>query len=751
MEVFRVNIIDFFRSFFPFQLIVAHLKHNLLGIVTWLLFFLIISGRLGGRFGLPILFFSPEYLGKVSYWSFGLLGFGFGGLTMAFNTYSYSKLGKRFPFLIFVKRPFLRFCKNNAIIPVVFFSFYLINMINYQWTEEYASAWKVFFYSLSFIGGIVLFVAFSLSYFFPIFNRFRLINLVTDDDGSYPFQAVYRKQEGKWYSRIFAKTDRRYLYFGRGFKMYLSRPIDHIDDTIVQKVLARNRINTSLFELLTVLLFIGISLFPDYSIFELPASMSIVLLVTLIFMLYSVLQTWFRKWTPFLFGCVILAMNYLSTNTQYFSYRNYAYGLNYDSSKKPAYSLPMIEQCAQQETDKSTSESYRNYIRLLENWKEQTGEARPKLVIVNSSGGGLRSTLWTFGVLQKLDQEFNGKLKKNIHLYTGASGGMIGANYFRELCLRAEKGEIQSIYSKEYSEKLGKDMLNKLAFSASTRDLFLRIQNFEYGGYEYPKDRGQAFEDQLHANTDYVMDHTLGYYAEYEQKAQIPLMIVTPTIVNDGRRLLISSQSLGFLTAPSNTGHFLSKTYENIDYQTFFKDLDPQNIRFSTVLRSSATFPFVTPMVTLPTTPEVQLMDAGIRDNYGGKITMEILFHLQEWIKENTSGVIILQLRDTKKILDNTTYRQVSLINKLMLPFANMYSNFPKTQDFDQDQLFKLGVAELTFPVDVVNFNLREKVNDQISLSWHLSTQEKNKIKQAFYSELNQQAFQQLKALIEKK
>ena len=130
---------------------------------------------------------------------------------------------------------------------------------------------------------------------------------------------------------------------------------------------------------------------------------------------------------------------------------------------------------------------------------------------------------------------------------------------------------------------------------------------------------------------------------------------------------------------------------------------------------------------------------------------MEILFHLQDWIKENTSGVIILQLRDTKKILDNTTYRQVSLINKLMLPFANMYSNFPKTQDFDQDQLFKLGVADLTFPVDVVNFNLREKVNDQISLSWHLSTQEKNKIKQAFYSELNQQAFQQLKKLIEKK
>lgn len=751
MEIFRVNIVDFFRSFFPLQLVVSHFKYNLAGVLAWLLFFLIVTGNVGARFGLPILFFSPEYLGKVSYVSFGLLGFGFGGLMMAFNTYSYSKLGRRFPFLIFVRRPFLRFCKNNSVIPLSFFILYLVKMIGYQWREEYASVWTVIYYSSSFIIGIILFVAFSLLYFFPISQRFRLVNLVTDEDGSYPFQAVFRKSEGNWYHRIFARTDQRYLYFGRGFKMFLSRPVAHIDDKIVQKVLMRNRINTSLFELMTVILFVGLSFFPDYKVFELPAAMSIVLLVTLVFMLYSVMQTWFRRWTPILFLLLIFGMNFLSKHSEYFSYRNYAYGLDYAASKSPNYSIQAIEQNAFNESDKNVSESYKNYIRLLENWKKTTGESRPKLIMINSSGGGLRSALWTFGVLQKLDQEFNGKLKKNIHLYTGASGGMIGAAYFRELCLRSANNEIKSIYSNEYYEKLGQDMLNKLAFSASTRDLFMRIQNFEYGGYEYPKDRGQAFEEQLHANTDYLMDHTLGYYAAYEQSAKIPLMVITPTIVNDGRRLIISSQSLCFLTAnPSSLGA-LSKTNENIDYQTFFSNVNPQNTRFSSVLRSSATFPFVTPMVTLPTIPEVQLMDAGIRDNYGGKITMELLYHIQDWIKENTSGVIILQIRDTKKVLDNTTYRQVSLIDKFTLPFANMYSNFPKTQDFDQEQLFKIGTEQLPYQVDVINFNLREKVNDQISLSWHLSTQEKNKIQQAFYSELNQQAFRQLKRLMEKK
>lgn len=751
MEVYRFSILEFGRSFFPFQLMISHFKHNLVGLFTWFLFFLIISGQIGSKFGVQMLFYSPEYLGRVSFWSFMLLGFGFGALLMAFNSYSYSKIGKRFPFLTFLKQPFYRFCINNALIPLVFVAYYLFKMIHHQWVEEFATVKTVLIYSCSFLGGLLLFVFFSLTLFFPLFNRIRLINFVPDKDGMYPFETLYRKKEGNWYNSSIAKADRRFLYFGLGFRVYLSRPVDHIDDAIVQKVLNRNRINTTFFELITVVLFVSVSLLADNKVFEMPAGMSIILLVTLLFMLYSVLQTWMRKWTPLVFILMICFMNYLSVNTSYFSYRNYAYGLDYQRPDRPEYSITMIAKCAQLESDKASSASYENYIELLDNWKKQTGVVKPKMVIVNSSGGGLRSALWTFGLLQKFDQEFNGQFKKYIHMYTGASGGMIGANYFRELCLRDQLGEIDNLYSKKYMDNLGKDMLNKLTFSASTRDLFLRVQTFKYGGHIYSKDRGQAFEEQLHANTDYFMDHTLGYYKQFEKDAIIPTMIITPTIINDGRRLLISAQSLGFLTAPANTGHFLSKSYENIDYQTYFKDMDPQSIRFSSVLRSSATFPFITPMVTLPTTPEVQLMDAGIRDNYGGKISMELLFHMKDWIKNNTSGVIILQLRDTKKILDNTTYQQVSLLNKFTLPFSNMYNNFPKTQDFDQDQLFKFGISELDFTVDVINFNLRERVNEQISLSWQLSTKEKNKIQQAFYSELNQQAFAQLKMLMLKK
>lgn len=750
MEKFGINLIRFFRSFFPFQLVFSHLKYNTIGIFAWLIFFLIITDNLGSQFGFPILFYSPEYLGKTSFWSFAILGFGFGGLMMAFNTYSYSKLGKRFPFLVFIKRPFIRFCKNNSIIPLSFFVLYLINMARFQWREEYASSFNILTYSISFIIGIIIFVSISFIIFFPFTKRLKRLGVVVDEDSFYSFKAAIPEKKDKWYSRIFAKTEQRYLYYGRGFKINLSRPISHIDDSIVQKVLVRNRINTSFFEILTVIFFISVSLLADRTFFEIPAAMSIVLLVTLIFMVYSMLQKWFRKWVLFIVVIAIIMMNSFSKHTDYFSFKNFAYGLNYDSHKKPRYSLKNIELNAIRDISKESSTSFQNYINILENWKKGTGEDKPKLIIVNSSGGGLRSSLWTFEILQKLDQSFNGEFKKKIHIYTGASGGMIGASYFRELCLREKKGEIKNIYSIQYFNQMGMDMLNRLAFSASTRDMFLRVQKFKYGGYSYPRDRGYAFEEQLHANTQHKMDHTLGYYSEYEKNADIPLMIITPTIVNDGRRMLFSSQSLSFLSIPSSYGGIYSKTNENIDYLSFFKNINPQNIRFSSVLRASSTFPFVTPMVTLPTIPEVQLMDAGIRDNYGVKITMEIIYNISKWIEENTSGVIILKLRDTKEVLENTTYHQVSLINKLTLPFGNMYSNFPRTQDFDQDELLKMGSKSFTFPFDIISFNLRENVNDKISLSWHLSLQEKNRIKKAFYSKSNQKSYDRLKNLLNK-
>ena len=291
-------------------------------------------------------------------------------------------------------------------------------------------------------------------------------------------------------------------------------------------------------------------------------------------------------------------------------------------------------------------------------------------------------------------------------------------------------------------------MLNKLSFTASTNDIFVRYQTLEYNGHEYTKDRGHAFEEQLLNNTNQALRHHLGYYAPFERSGKIPTIIFSPTIINDGRRLLIASQNINFLTADHRNNSKMIESNENIDIHSLLKHQDVQQLRFTTVLRANATFPFVMPMVTLPTSPEVQLMDAGLRDNYGGKTMMEFLFTMKDWIKENTSGVIVVQIRDTKKVLDNESYSQISFIDKLTLPFGNMYKNFPRVQDFDQEELIKLSTQAINFPLDLISFNLREKSKDRISLSWHLTQSEKNKIEQAFKSVRNQESLKKLKLIL---
>ncbi len=71
----NISIFQFFRSFFPVQILIGHVKHNLLALFYWFILLLITTDNLGSAFGIPYLFFSPEYLGEVSSIAFFLIGF----------------------------------------------------------------------------------------------------------------------------------------------------------------------------------------------------------------------------------------------------------------------------------------------------------------------------------------------------------------------------------------------------------------------------------------------------------------------------------------------------------------------------------------------------------------------------------------------------------------------------------------------------------------------------------------------------
>jgi hypothetical protein len=730
------NLLSFIRALFPIQLVFSHLKHNFISIFIWGVLFAFINDALGSAFGVPYLFLSPEYLATISFESFLLLGFALGGFIMGFNTYSYIRLGPLYPFLITLNRPFFKFCVNNALIPLIFITNYLVNMVNFQIQEEYATLSSSLLYCIAFLLGIALFMTLSWLFFF----RMIKYDPYTVDSGK-PFKTV-TYQNSKWYDIFRKQHENPSIYIGRKFRLKVSRSSKHFDRELVSTIFAKNRISASLYEVLTILIFFGLGFFNEYEIFEVPAATSIVLLFTICLMLYSALHAWLRNWFyPVLIG-VLIGMNFLSERTDMFHYTSFAYGLDYSPSKTSEYNVSRIRAISNDTI--LNSRSYNQYLKTLDNWRIATGRAKPKLIVVNTSGGGSRSALWTTLVLHELDQRTKQNFSRHTQLITGASGGMVGAAYYRENRLRALLGLPAHTTDVAMKSEIGSDILNQLSFMASTNDIFVRYQSVHYKGLRYTKDRGYGFEQQLLENTGGILNHSLGHYTKHEKNGIIPTLIFTPTIINDGRRLFIGAQELNFLASGSHLGNYVSNVHENVDIRSLLEKQNIDDMRFSTVLRASATFPFVMPMITLPTSPSTQLMDAGIRDNYGTKTTMLFLHTFKDWIKANTSGVIIVEIRDTRKFYEDEVFQDVSFLDKLTLPFGNMYKNFPRVQSYNQEELEKLGMKALDFPLKTVVFNLMQQKDDRISLSWHLTSAEKLKIEQALTYSSNQSGFETL-------
>jgi hypothetical protein len=60
----------------------------------------------------------------------------------------------------------------------------------------------------------------------------------------------------------------------------------------------------------------------------------------------------------------------------------------------------------------------------------------------------------------------------------------------------------------------------------------------------------------------------------------------------------------------------------------------------------SATFPYASPAADLPAEPRRRVVDAGYYDNYGVGLATAWVYHYRDWLRRNTSGVVLIQIRD---------------------------------------------------------------------------------------------------------
>ena len=732
-----MNIKDRLKIFwlsFPVQLVIMHVKKSQLLLVYWLILFACVTQNFGNRFGIPYLFLDPEYMGKVSWLAFFIIGICLGVFIMAYNISSYMLNSFRFPFLACLYKTFEKYCYNNAVLPVLFILTYIGGIYYFQLKNQLLPISIVTIQVIALLMGVG-FVIFSTLKYFQHTNKdiYKLFGVATHDGDhdNVKFVSPIRDTKLKRQRRRGWKVE-TYLTFP--FKLRLVRSTSHYKSFMLASVFRQNHINAAVLEMIIFLLFILLGLFRDYSVFRIPAGGSILLLFTMIIMIGGVFRYWLRGWAYTALVGLFILINFLS-GLEVFNFKNKAYGLNYDGAQ-PEYSIPKMEEIL---SHYRLQKDYETGLVSLNNWKKKWNDAgveKPKLVVLSVSGGGVRSALFTFNAMLELDSALNGQLLRYTQFISGSSGGLIGASYYRELFLR-NKGS-QKIFEKKetYLKNISKDVLNATAFSFIISDLFLNFQQFNYHGKTYLKDRAYAFEEQLNENTGHILDKQLSEYYLPELKSEIPRLVICPTVVNDGRFMVISPLPSTYLLKSKNNSNFKEAIPDGVDLMSYFENQGAGNLRYLSALRMNATFPYIMPVAQMPSEPTFQVMDAGVRDNYGVQTSVRYLIAFRQWIMENTSGVVFVQIRDNNKYEQSKMRTIRSLWEKVMSPFKNLSSNFIVMQDYVNDSFSEYLKTLYGRQIRFVDLQMNQK-EERISLSWHLTQKEKLYVIQEGNNELN--------------
>ena len=382
---------------------------------------------------------------------------------------------------------------------------------------------------------------------------------------------------------------------------------------------------------------------------------------------------------------------------------------------------------------------------ILNNWKSRQINEKPVMVFINVSGGGLRSATFVMNTLQQLDSITHGDIMRQTFLISGASGGMLSAAYYRELYNNKKKGGAINLHQSSYTDNITQDLLNPVFSSMISRDIFSPAQKFSVGPYRYIKDRGYAFEEKLNDNSGRILNKQLKNYVDDEKTAVIPMMIFNSVVTSDGRKMMIGTQPLSFMMKPAAFEKDTAYSPDAIDFAALFAKQDPMNLRMLTAMRMNATFPYVLPNVWLPTNPVVDVMDAGLRDNFGQETTLRFIDNFKDWITANTGGVIILQIRDREK--DNWEHPlETGTITDIMLkPATMLQNNWFRLQDYFQNETFGSIADSSRFKLQRIAFTYVPKTEEKGAvLSFHLTASEKKDVIASFNTADNQTVLKKL-------
>ena len=725
----------------PVQLVFLHFRKYQVLLIFWVVLFGAVGGSFMKTFGADALFLAPEYLGNVNSISVAFMGMAIGVFIMCWNITTFILFSRHFTFLAATQYPFLKYCINNSVIPLAFLIFYLVRAYQFSHFKELIPNVEIIFLTLGFLTGLILILAISFFYFFradktilkklePSFKNAKAYIAHLQPDGYSNGSALIRSE---WFLDSF-------------FSFRRCRDVSHYSAELMDKIFKRHHL-AAVFSIFIALVFLVITgFFLDNKFLQIPAAASITLFFGILIGVSGAVAYFLQSWSvPFLV-LLVLFFNFLY-QIDWIDPRNKAFGLNYNKKETwPAYDQQHIDSlCSPANVEKDKQNMYG----ILDKWKAKQETEKPLLVLIATSGGGNRSAAFTMNVLQQLDSITQGKILQKTFLITGASGGMMGATYFRELYCQKVHGKKINLQAERYVDDIADDLLNPTFSSFVARDILAPAQHFKFGSYRYIKDRAYAFEMKLNSNTSGVLNKRLKDYVEDESNARIPLMIYHTVINRDAKKFLISTQPLRFMMLPRQDSGVAIKDPDAVDFTSFFANQDPFNLRMLTMLRMNASFPVVLPSIWLPSKPVVDVMDGGLRDNYGIENSLRFLSTMSKWIKENTSGVLLIQMKDRPTGGWDNPYELEGFADHTVKPLLLLQHNWSKMMEYFQNDMYSYYATSSGYPIHKVVFQYySDKEENKAALNFHLTKREKENIAASLQSPVNKEAFQNVLTLL---
>jgi hypothetical protein len=419
------------------------------------------------------------------------------------------------------------------------------------------------------------------------------------------------------------------------------------------------------------------------------------------------------------------------------------------------------------------------------------------LVVVAASGGGIQAAGWTVRVLTGLQEEFGPAFTQSIGLISAVSGGSVGTMFFLdrftpdgfpsgEDITSADLSEQHSYHRHKTTAQILKDIpapqrqalvLEKIFQNATEDNLdavgwglvypdFMRFLYPPFAGSKF-NDRGYAIEKDWQVNMHKPIA-TLQNRRKQIFNGEIPVPVYNATLVEDGRRFLISP-----MTFLKDDAFLEDKNHADIrkalDFNTLFNhkncqgsDSDPNTIydlNVTTAARLSASFPYVSPVARNNGDFKFNyhVADGGYFDNSGMFTAIE---WLDDWLGDfnedlKIKRILILQINAYPEAEPPSMVKgEMGWFMEWIGPLRALYSVRNSTQasrnatelSLLEKRAKKKGMDVRTFSITFPSETAAEsKKKFQQPLSWKLNKQQKRNLKLGWQEVIKGPAFAELK------